>query len=131
MIIKYINTNKVDKHASSLIYEGINYKVYINNEDLIVKQYSFENQYEMRELTKTIDLECYLISLSNIFIGPSHFEIKDNILYLAYTQQEVLKKFIGSNTIVCETDLDEQELYNELVGDDENIYEQDVAEYIK
>lgn len=39
----------------------------------------------MRELTKTIDLECYLISLSNIFIGPSHFEIKDNILYLAYT----------------------------------------------
>ncbi|KAM3128431.1 Lissencephaly-1 [Paramecium bursaria] len=127
----YIQCKKFDKNGK-IQYEGINYTICIN-ELYVIKQFNMNVQEERNELLKTIDLESYICKQSDLFIGPISFDIKDTLIYIQYPKVLTIRQFIADNPIkVVTQELQEDlELYNELIGDNENVFEPKQEDYIK
>ncbi|CAK68521.1 unnamed protein product (macronuclear) [Paramecium tetraurelia] len=124
---------QIDRTIKNLIYEGINYQVYENNSGHLIKQYKFENVYELNELIKTLELELYLSKQTDILYAPQYYYVEENTtIYIQYQLfNNLLKQVIQQNQSETLKQKEDQELYNELIDDDEKIYEVNPQDYAK
>ncbi|CAD8126358.1 unnamed protein product [Paramecium sonneborni] len=124
---------QMDKTIKNIIYEGINYQVYENCSGQLIRTYNFDNVYDLNELIKTLELEQYLSKQTDLLYAPQHYHLNQN--NKIYIQYQLFTKMLGQvlqeNMIVSQQQKEDQELYNELIDDNEKIYEVNPQDYVK
>ncbi|CAD8112246.1 unnamed protein product [Paramecium primaurelia] len=124
---------QIDKTIKQVIYEGINYQVYENKSGHLIKQYKFENIYDLNELIKTLELEQYLSKQTDILYAPQYYHIEENnTIYIQYQLfYNLLRQVIQQNQSETQKQKEDQDLYNDLIDDNEKIYEVNPLDYAK